>query len=37
LEKGDKIAKESQFLKEELVAAVDDVRKQGRSILLFLK
>uniref|UniRef100_A0A8C9NUM8 Catenin alpha-1 n=1 Tax=Serinus canaria TaxID=9135 RepID=A0A8C9NUM8_SERCA len=29
LEKGDKIAKESQFLKEELVAAVDDVRKQG--------
>eukprot|EP00073_Rattus_norvegicus_P041146 XP_008770285.1 PREDICTED: catenin alpha-1-like [Rattus norvegicus] len=32
LEKGDKIAKESQFLKEELVAAVDDVRKQGRSI-----
>lgn len=36
LEKGDKIAKESQFLKEELVAAVEDVRKQGRSILLFL-
>ncbi|KAM8974773.1 catenin alpha-1 [Pelodytes ibericus] len=29
LEKGDKIAKESQFLKEELAAAVDDVRKQG--------
>ncbi|XP_030068495.1 catenin alpha-1 isoform X2 [Microcaecilia unicolor] len=29
LEKGDKIAKESQFLKEELIAAVDDVRKQG--------
>uniref|UniRef100_A0A8D1TGN6 Catenin alpha-1 n=1 Tax=Sus scrofa TaxID=9823 RepID=A0A8D1TGN6_PIG len=29
LEKGDKIAKESQFLKEELVAAVEDVRKQG--------
>ncbi|KAL6038011.1 hypothetical protein STEG23_022704, partial [Scotinomys teguina] len=28
LEKGDKIAKESQFLKEELVAAVEDVRKQ---------
>ncbi|MBN3286198.1 CTNA1 protein, partial [Polyodon spathula] len=29
LEKGDKIAKESQFLKEELIAAVEDVRKQG--------
>uniref|UniRef100_A0A8C9MEF9 Uncharacterized protein n=1 Tax=Serinus canaria TaxID=9135 RepID=A0A8C9MEF9_SERCA len=29
LEKGDQIAKESQDLKEELVAAVDDVRKQG--------
>ncbi|KAM4796887.1 catenin alpha-1 [Rhinophrynus dorsalis] len=29
LEKGDKIAKESQFVKEELVAAVEDVRKQG--------
>ncbi|XP_061478444.1 catenin alpha-1 [Rhineura floridana] len=29
LEKGDRIAKESQFLKEELVAAVEDVRKQG--------
>nr|4K1N_A Chain A, Catenin alpha-1 [Mus musculus]4K1N_B Chain B, Catenin alpha-1 [Mus musculus] len=29
LEKGDKIAKESQFLKEELVVAVEDVRKQG--------
>ncbi|POI22834.1 hypothetical protein CIB84_013418, partial [Bambusicola thoracicus] len=28
LDKGDKIAKESQFLKEELVAAVEDVRKQ---------
>lgn len=35
LEKGDKIAKESQFLKEELVAAVEDVRKQGRSMPLF--
>lgn len=32
LEKGDKIAKESQFLKEELVAAVEDVRKQGKSV-----
>ncbi|XP_075712481.1 catenin alpha-1 [Rhinoderma darwinii] len=29
LEKGDKIAKESQFLKQELIEAVDDVRKQG--------
>lgn len=29
LDKGDKIAKESQFLKEELTAAVEDVRKQG--------
>ncbi|XP_048459900.1 catenin alpha-1 [Rhincodon typus] len=29
LEKGDKIAHESQYLKEELIAAVDDVRKQG--------
>ncbi|XP_066446518.1 catenin alpha-1 [Eleutherodactylus coqui] len=29
LEKGDKIAKESQFLKQELVEAVEDVRKQG--------
>uniref|UniRef100_A0AAR2LYQ9 Catenin alpha-1 n=1 Tax=Pygocentrus nattereri TaxID=42514 RepID=A0AAR2LYQ9_PYGNA len=28
LEKGEKIAKESQFLKEELTAAVEDVRKQ---------
>ncbi|KAK2116062.1 Catenin alpha-1, partial [Saguinus oedipus] len=29
LDKGDKIAKESQFLKEELVAAVEYVQKQG--------
>ena len=29
LEKGEKIAKESQFLKDELIAAVEDVRKQG--------
>ncbi|KAJ6659209.1 hypothetical protein lerEdw1_019254 [Lerista edwardsae] len=36
LEKGDKIAKESQFLKEELVAAVEDVRKQGMSLFLKL-
>uniref|UniRef100_A0A668AWJ7 Catenin alpha-1 n=1 Tax=Myripristis murdjan TaxID=586833 RepID=A0A668AWJ7_9TELE len=28
LEKGEKIAKESQFLKDELTAAVEDVRKQ---------
>uniref|UniRef100_A0A8C4TFR1 Catenin alpha-1 n=1 Tax=Erpetoichthys calabaricus TaxID=27687 RepID=A0A8C4TFR1_ERPCA len=34
LEKGDKIAKESQFLQEELTAAVDDVRKQGESMKL---
>ncbi|MGH0114415.1 UNVERIFIED_CONTAM: hypothetical protein FKN15_015351 [Acipenser sinensis] len=32
LEKGDKIAKESQFLKEELIAAVEDVRKQGEAM-----
>lgn len=30
LEKGEKIAKESQFLKEELTTAVEDVRKQGK-------
>lgn len=30
LEKGEQIAKESQDLKEELIAAVEDVRKQGR-------
>lgn len=30
LEKGEKIAKESPFLKEELTAAVEDVRKQGK-------
>lgn len=29
LDKGEKIAKESQFLKDELTAAVEDVRKQG--------
>ncbi|KAE8613941.1 hypothetical protein XENTR_v10007931 [Xenopus tropicalis] len=32
LDKGDKIAKESQFLKEELIAAVEDVRKQGEQM-----
>ncbi|NXM84897.1 CTNA2 protein, partial [Oenanthe oenanthe] len=32
LEKGDQIAKESQDLKEELVAAVEDVRKQGETM-----
>ncbi|KAI1238097.1 hypothetical protein IHE44_0012810 [Lamprotornis superbus] len=31
LEKGDQIAKESQDLKEELVAAVEDVRKQEKT------
>ncbi|CDQ87551.1 unnamed protein product, partial [Oncorhynchus mykiss] len=30
LDKGEKIAKESQFLKDELTAAVEDVRKQGK-------
>ncbi|XP_075065881.1 catenin alpha-1 [Mixophyes fleayi] len=29
LDKGDKIAKDSQFLKQELIDAVEDVRKQG--------
>lgn len=33
LEKGEKIAKESQFLKEELTAAVEDVRKQGTDLV----
>ncbi|XP_041054078.1 catenin alpha-2 isoform X6 [Carcharodon carcharias] len=32
LEKGDQIAKESQDLKEELLVAVEDVRKQGESM-----
>ncbi|XP_037635406.1 catenin alpha-1 [Sebastes umbrosus] len=32
LDKGEKIAKESQFLKDELTAAVEDVRKQGDSM-----
>uniref|UniRef100_A0A8C7GV71 Catenin alpha-1 n=1 Tax=Oncorhynchus kisutch TaxID=8019 RepID=A0A8C7GV71_ONCKI len=32
LDKGEKIAKESQFLKDELTAAVEDVRKQGESM-----
>uniref|UniRef100_A0A8C0F8N0 Uncharacterized protein n=1 Tax=Bubo bubo TaxID=30461 RepID=A0A8C0F8N0_BUBBB len=39
LEKGDQIAKESQDLKEELVAAVEDVRKQGmwtQCLMLYL-
>lgn len=35
LEKGEKIAKESQFLKEELTAAVEDVRKQGTVLWVF--
>ncbi|XP_026574727.1 catenin alpha-2 isoform X5 [Pseudonaja textilis] len=32
LEKGEQIAKESQDLKDELVAAVEDVRKQGETM-----
>ncbi|XP_078085739.1 catenin alpha-2 isoform X2 [Mustelus asterias] len=32
LEKGDQIAKESQDLKDELLVAVEDVRKQGESM-----
>lgn len=32
LEKGEQIAKDSQDLKEELIAAVEDVRKQGECI-----
>uniref|UniRef100_A0A8C5D5G4 Catenin alpha-2 n=1 Tax=Gouania willdenowi TaxID=441366 RepID=A0A8C5D5G4_GOUWI len=32
LEKGDQIAKDSQDLKEELIAAVEDVRKQGETM-----
>ncbi|POI34716.1 hypothetical protein CIB84_001532 [Bambusicola thoracicus] len=37
LEKGDQIAKESQDLKEELVAAVEDVRKQDPETTEFEK
>lgn len=33
LEKGEQIAKDSQDLKEELIAAVEDVRKQGKHTL----
>ena len=32
LEKGEQIAKDSQDLKEELIAAVEDVRKQGELV-----
>ncbi len=32
LEKGEQIAKDSQDLKEELIAAVEDVRKQGEPV-----
>ncbi|XP_048825953.1 catenin alpha-2 isoform X1 [Brienomyrus brachyistius] len=32
LEKGEQIARESQDLKEELISAVDDVRKQGETM-----
>lgn len=33
LEKGEQIAKDSQDLKEELIAAVEDVRKQGEDVV----
>lgn len=33
LEKGEQIAKDSQDLKEELIAAVEDVRKQGERVV----
>lgn len=33
LEKGEQIAKDSQDLREELIAAVEDVRKQGKHTL----
>lgn len=36
LEKGEQIAKDSQDLKEELIAAVEDVRKQGTGQILYL-
>lgn len=32
LEKGEQIAKDSQDLKEELISAVEDVRKQGELV-----
>lgn len=35
LEKGEQIAKDSQDLKEELIAAVEDVRKQGELVYCF--
>lgn len=34
LDKGEQIAKDSQDLKEELIAAVEDVRKQGKLLTL---
>lgn len=34
LEKGEQIAKDSQDLKEELIAAVEDVRKQGELVVM---
>lgn len=37
LEKGEQIAKDSQDLKEELIAAVEDVRKQGKHSLYINK
>lgn len=37
LEKGEQIAKDSQDLKEELIAAVEDVRKQGKCTVYIKK
>ncbi len=36
LEKGEQIAKDSQDLKEELIAAVEEVRKQGEQLVITL-
>lgn len=36
LEKGEQIAKDSQDLKEELIVAVEDVRKQGEHLFFIL-
>ncbi len=37
LEKGEQIAKDSQDLKEELIAAVEEVRKQGEQLVITLR
>lgn len=37
LEKGEQIAKDSQDLKEELIAAVEDVRKQGEQPVITMR